>query len=50
MFRAEEWGLREPCTNPCLGIRRNPRNKVARFLDTDGFARLGRALAANEVR
>ncbi|MCY4230486.1 MAG: tyrosine-type recombinase/integrase, partial [Alphaproteobacteria bacterium] len=50
MFRAEEWGLREPDTNPCLGIARNPRNNVARFLDTDELARLGRALDANEAR
>ena len=50
MFRAEEWGLRERDTNPCLGIARNPRKKVARFLDTDELARLGRALDANEAR
>ena len=50
MFRAEEWGLRERDTNPCLGIARNPRNNVARFLDTDELARLGRALDANEAR
>ena len=35
MFRAEEWGWREHDSNPCLGIRKNPRNHVARFLDTD---------------
>ena len=50
MFRAEEWGQREPNSNPCLGIRRNPGNKVARFLDTDELAGLGRALTANETR
>ena len=33
MFRAEEWGLRERCTNPCLGIAKNPRRNVTRFLD-----------------
>ncbi len=33
MFRAEEWGLRERGSNPCLGIAKNPRNHVARFLD-----------------
>ena len=43
MFRAEEWGLRERNTNPCLGIAKNPRNNVARFLDADELARLGRA-------
>ena len=49
MFRAEEWGLREPGSNPCLGIRKNPRNSVARFLDADELARLGRALYAHEA-
>ena len=48
MNRAEEWGLRERNTNPCLGIAKNPRNNVARFLDTDELARLGRALDARE--
>ncbi len=50
MFRAEEWGLRERDTNPCLGIAKNPRNSVARFLDADELSRLGRALDANEAR
>ncbi len=45
MFRAEEWGLRERGSNPCLGIAKNPRNHVARFLDADELARLRRALA-----
>ena len=50
MNRAEEWGLRERGSNPCLGIARNPRNKVARFLDADELARLGRALDTHETR
>ena len=50
MFRAEEWGLRERDSNPCLGIAKNPRNNVARFLDTDELARLGRALDAREAQ
>ena len=50
MFRAEEWGLRERGTNPCLGIRMNAKKPVARFLDTDELARLGRALEAREAR
>ena len=50
MFRAEEWGLRDRGTNPCLGIARNPRNKVARFLDADKLAQVGRALDASEAR
>ena len=49
MFRAEEWGWRERDGNPCLGIVKNPRNHVARFLDTDELARLGRALDAREA-
>ena len=50
MFRAEEWGLRERGSNPCLGIAKNPRNNVARFLDANELARLGRALDAHKTR
>ncbi|MDE0028535.1 MAG: site-specific integrase, partial [Deltaproteobacteria bacterium] len=50
MFRAEEWGLRERDTNPCLGMKWNPRKKIARFLDIDELAQLGRALDAHEAR
>ena len=50
MNRAEEWGLRERDSNPCIGIAKNPRNNVARFLDADDLARLGRALEAHEAR
>ena len=49
MFRAEEWGWRERDSNPCLGIAKNPRNHVARFLDTDELGRLGRALDEHEA-
>ena len=42
MFRAEECDFRERGTNPCVGIK-NPRRNIARFLDTDELARLGRA-------
>ena len=42
MFRAEELRQRERGTNPCLGIRHNPKRIMARFLDTDELARLGR--------
>ena len=49
MFRAEEWGLRERDSNPCLGIVKNPRNRIARFLDADELARLGRALDNHEA-
>ena len=50
MFRAEEWGWRQRDTNPCLGIAKNPRRKIARFLDTDELGRLGRALDVHEDR
>ena len=50
MFRAEEWGLRKRGANPCLGIAKNPMKQVARFLDMDELARLGRALDAREAR
>ncbi len=50
MFRAEEWGFRERGTNPCLGIARNLEKKIARFLDAEELARLGRALDASEDR
>ena len=49
MFRAEEWGLRERGANPCLGIAKNPRNRIAPFFDADELARLGRALATREA-
>ena len=50
MFRAEEWGLRERGANPCLGIAKNPRKHIARFLDVDELARLGRVLDDHEAR
>ena len=43
MFRAEEWGRRERGAKPCLGIRPNPKRGIARCLDTNEPARLGRA-------
>ncbi len=46
VFWAERWGWRTRGSNPCLGIRRNPRNRVARFLDTDEIERIGRVLDA----
>ena len=50
MFRAGERGMRERDTNRRLGIAKNPRNNVARFLDSDELARLGRWLDAHEAR
>ena len=46
----KEWGFRERGTNPCLGIRKNPRRNIGRFLDRDEVARLGKALDAHEAR
>ena len=42
--------MREGDTNPCLGIKKNPKTNIARFLDADELARLGRALDAHEAR
>ena len=50
MNRAEDWGFRERGTNPCVGIRKNPRRDIARFLDRDEFARLGKVLNTHEAR
>ena len=50
MYRAEDWGLRERGTNPCIGIGKNPRRNIARFLDRDELSRLGKALDAHEAR
>ena len=50
MFRAEDWGFRERGTNPCVGIKKNPRRNIARCLDSDELARLGKALDAHEAR
>ena len=50
LFRAEEYAFREPGTNPCLGIRKNPTRDISRFLDHDELARLGRALEEHETR
>ena len=48
LYRAEAWGWREPGTNPCLGIRKNPRNHVARCLDAGELERVGRVLDRHE--
>ena len=50
MFRAEEWGLRERDTNPCLGIAKNLRKKLARFLDAEELGRLGHTLDTREAQ
>ena len=41
--------MRDRDSNPCLGIVKNPRKRIARFLDVDELARLGRALSAHEA-
>ena len=50
MNRAEDWGFRERGSNPCVGIRKNPRRDIARFLDREELARLGKVLNAHEAR
>ena len=49
MTRAEEWSLRERGANPYLGIAKNPRKKIARFLDAKELSRLVRALNEREA-
>jgi hypothetical protein len=44
MNRAEAWGYREECSNPCRGIRPNRRRKFECFLSNEELARLGAAL------
>ncbi|MDF8334781.1 tyrosine-type recombinase/integrase [Novosphingobium cyanobacteriorum] len=44
MNKAEAWGYREECSNPCQGIRPNRRRKYECFLSNDELARLGAAL------
>ena len=42
--KAEAWGYRQECSNPCAFIRTNKRRKCERFLSDQEFARLGEAL------
>ena len=44
MRKAEDWGYRPEGSNPCCGIRQNPRRKMERFLNEQEFARLGEAI------
>jgi integrase len=44
--KAEAWGYREECTNPCRGIRPNRKRKYQCFLSVDELARLGAVLDA----
>lgn len=43
-YKAEEWGMREPCTNPASGIARYPQMRFARHLREEELAKLGAAL------
>ena len=42
--KAEAWGYRDECSNPCQGIRPNRRRKLECLLSNDELARLGEAL------
>ncbi len=42
--KAEDWGVIPTGTNPCIGIRPNPRGKRTRFLHEDELQRLGNTL------
>ena len=44
MNKAEAWGYREECSNPCRGIRFNRKRKYECFLSNEELARLGAAL------
>ena len=43
MRKAEDWGYRPEGSNPCRGVKQNPRRKMERFLNEQEFARLGNA-------
>ena len=42
--------MRECGSNPCLGIVKNPRKHVDRYLDMDELEQFGRALNNHETR
>ena len=42
--------LRERNSCPCLGVRKNPKRKIARFLGADELARLRRPLDEHKAR
>ena len=49
MRKAEEWGYREPGSNPVAGLRRNRGGRCERFLSEVELARLGAALRTAEA-
>lgn len=46
---AEVWGLRPDGSNPCLHVKKFPEQKRERFLSTEEFAALGKALRQVEA-
>jgi len=42
--KAESWGYREECSNPCRGVRPNRKRKFQCFLSADELARFGAVL------
>ena len=48
MFKAEEWGYRPHGSNPCRGVKPNPRRKVGRYLSETEFARLARTMETHK--
>jgi len=48
MKHAEVFGLREPGSNPCRGLRKHKTTFVGQYLDADGYAKLGKALRQHE--
>ncbi|MDC7684521.1 site-specific integrase [Asticcacaulis sp. BYS171W] len=44
LSKAEDWGLRPHGSNPCRGVKMNPRRKVGRYLSKAEFKRLGQAM------
>lgn len=48
MVLAEQWGWREPGTNPCEGLKAHPERKRRRYLDEDELLRFRSALEEME--
>ena len=49
MRKAEDWGYRPEGSNPCRGVKQNPRRKMERFLNEQEFARLGKAMRDSSI-
>ena len=50
MRKAEDWGYRPEGSNPCRGVKQNPRRKMERFLSEQEFARLGIAMRQSRIK